>query len=240
MNSQRLDTERVLDDIASVAQYTRSIKLIGGEPLVMKNHYKLLEKLVASGHSKGIAMIYKTNLSVFKMDQYNFMDYVDHFGEFVMKISIDSYGIYNDYIRKKSNWAQLLDNIQAMQERKNVRINVHSVVSSLSVLTFHKLQKFLKEVNIDHTYYILEHPKILNVKNLPKEIKESLIPRYEGYPNIQRALKKQWCPDEFKRAIDYSCELDKQHGHDLFNLHPELWPHYQLLTASEIWGRTSV
>ena len=68
MNTMKHDEDQYLDDVASVAKYTRSIKLIGGEPLVMKNHYKLLAKLVLSGYSKGINLIYKTNLSVFDMD----------------------------------------------------------------------------------------------------------------------------------------------------------------------------
>ena len=87
MNTMKHDDEQYLDDVASVAKYTRSIKLIGGEPLVMKNHYKLLDKLVQSGYSKGINLIYKTNLSVFKMDNYDFRNYWGQFKEFVMKIS---------------------------------------------------------------------------------------------------------------------------------------------------------
>ena len=119
MNTIKHDDIEYLDDIASVAKYTRSIKLIGGEPLVMVNHYKLLDKLVKTGYSKGIDLIYKTNLSVFDMDGYNFRDYFDHFKEFVMKISIDSYGKYNDYIRKKSDWPSLLDYMKTMRARRN-------------------------------------------------------------------------------------------------------------------------
>ena len=70
----------------------------------MKNHYKLLDKLVQTGYADGIGLIYKTNLSVFKMEGYDFRNYLGKFKEFIMKISIDSYGKYNDYIRKKSDW----------------------------------------------------------------------------------------------------------------------------------------
>ena len=227
MNTLKHDDDRYLDDIASVSQYIRSIKLIGGEPLVMVNHYKLLDKLVKTGYSKGINLIYKTNLSVFNMEGYDFRDYFDHFKEFVMKISIDSYGEYNDYIRKKSDWPDLINNMKTMKERKNSRVNVHSVISTLSVLKFHKLQEYLKQEEIEHTYYILEYPTILQVKNLPKEIKDDLIPKYKNNPNIQRALEKEWDKEQFIKSIDYCLALDKLHGHDLFKLHPELKPHYE-------------
>ena len=231
MNTMKHDDEKYLDDIASVAKYTRSIKLIGGEPLVMVNHYKLLDKLVATGYSKGIDLIYKTNLSVFDMDGYNFRDYFPHFKEFVMKISIDSYGKYNDYIRKKSDWNQLVENMKLMRSRKNARVNVHSVISFLSVLENHKLIAMLKDMGIAHTFYIIEHPRILQVKNLPKEIKEKLKPLYKDYPNILESLNKEQDVEEFVKTIEYCQDLDKngfskREGHDLFALHPELEEHY--------------
>ena len=227
IDTMKYDEEIHLDDVASVAKYTRSIKLIGGEPLVMKNHYKLLDKLVQTGYSKGINLIYKTNLSVFDMEGYNFRDYFDHFKEFIMKVSIDSYGKYNDYIRKKSDWPDLINNIRVMKSRKNSRVNVHSVISFLSVLQNYRLIDYLKEKEIPHTFYIIEYPKILQVKNLPKEIKEELIPKYKDYPNIVRALEKEQDVDQFIKTIEYCQALDKLHNHSLFDLHPELKPYYE-------------
>ena len=228
MNTMKHDDEEYLDDVASVAKYTRSIKLIGGEPLVMKNHYKLLDKLVQSGYSKGINLIYKTNLSVFKMDNYDFRNYWGQFKEFVMKISIDSYGKYNDYIRKKSDWPQLINNMMVMKARKDSRVNVHSVVSFLSVMHIWRLQEYLKEIDIPHTYYIIQHPAILQVKNLPYEIKQSLIPKYKDYPNIVRALKKEQDKEDFIKTIEYCQALDRNHNnYKLFELYPELENYYR-------------
>jgi len=226
MNTLKYDDDAYLDQIAEIAPYIRSIKIIGGEPLVMKNHYKLLEKLSITGYSEGINLIYKTNLSVFDMEGYNFKNYFDSFREFVMKVSIDTYGKYNDYIRKKSDWDDLIHNLQIMRNRKNARVNVHSVISMLTVLTYDKLKKYLTENNIDHTYYILEHPKILHVKHLPYSIKQKLIVKYEGYQNIQNALKQEGDQKTFVTAIEYCLALDKNHGHNLFELHPELESYY--------------
>ena len=227
MNTMKHDDEEYLNDVASVAKYTKSIKLIGGEPLVMKNHYKLLDKLVQSGHSDGIGLIYKTNLSVFKMEGYDFRNYFGKFKEFIMKISIDSYGKYNDYIRKKSDWQQLINNMMVMKARKDSRVNVHSVVSFLSVMHIWKLQEYLKEIDIPHTYYIIQHPAILQVKNLPYEIKQKLIPKYKDYPNIIKALEAEQDKTEFKKTIEYCQALDRNHNnYKLFELYPELEKYY--------------
>jgi len=227
MNALKHDSEEVLNNIASVAKWTRSIKLIGGEPLVMKNHYKLLDKLVKTGYSKDIDLIYKTNLSVFKMDNYDFRNYWGQFKEFVMKISIDSYGKYNDYIRKKSDWPQLINNMMIMKARKDSRVNVHSVVSFLSVMHIWRLQEYLKEIDIPHTYYIIQHPAILQVKNLPYEIKQSLIPKYKNYPNIIKSLEAKQDKSEFIKTIEYCQALDRNHNnYKLFELYPELEKYY--------------
>ena len=227
MNTMKNDDEIYLDDVASVAKYTKSIKLIGGEPLVMVNHYKLLDKLVQTGYSDGIGLIYKTNLSVFKMENYDFRNYWGQFKEIVMKISIDSYGKYNDYIRKKSDWQQLINNMMVMKARKDSRVNVHSVVSFLSVMHIWKLQEYLKEIDIPHTYYIIQHPAILQVKNLPYEIKQKLIPKYKDYPNIIKALEAEQDKTEFKKTIEYCQALDRNHNnYKLFELYPELEKYY--------------
>lgn len=228
MNTMKHDEEEYLDDVASVAKYTKSIKLIGGEPLVMKNHYKLLDKLVQTGYADGIGLIYKTNLSVFKMEGYDFRNYLGKFKEFIMKISIDSYGKYNDYIRKKSDWPQLINNMKVMKARKDCRVNVHSVVSFLSVLHIWKLQEFLKELGIDHTYYIIQFPQILQVKNLPYEIKQRLIPKYKDYPNIVKSLEEKQDKEEFILTIEYCQALDRNHNnYKLFELYPELESYYR-------------
>ena len=53
-----------------------------------------------------------------------------------------------------------------MKERKNSRVNVHSVISFLSILQNYKLIDYLKEAGIPHTSYIIEYPKILQVKKI--------------------------------------------------------------------------
>tara|TARA_Y100001958_G_C20972830_1_gene367110 strand:- start:181 stop:696 length:516 start_codon:yes stop_codon:yes gene_type:complete len=161
------------------------------------------------------------------MEGYDFRNYWGQFKEFVMKISIDSYGKYNDYIRKKSDWPQLINNMMVMKARKDSRVNVHSVVSFLSVMHIWRLQEYLKELGIDHTYYIIQHPAILQVKNLPYEIKQSLIPKYKDYPNIIKSLEAKQDKSQFIKTIEYCQALDRNHNnYKLFELYPELEKYY--------------
>ena len=58
-------------------------------------------------------------------------------------------------------------------------------------------------MGIAHTFYIIEYPKILQVKNLPYDIKQKLIPFYKDYPNIIRSLEKEQDEAEFIKTIEY-------------------------------------
>jgi sulfatase maturation enzyme AslB (radical SAM superfamily) len=40
------------------------LKLIGGEPLVMKQYYKLLDAMIETGYSKQMQVKFQTNMSV--------------------------------------------------------------------------------------------------------------------------------------------------------------------------------
>ena len=69
---------------------------------------------------------------------------------------------------------------------------------------------------------------ILEVKNLPYEIKQSLIPKYKDYPNIVRALKKEQDKEDFIKTIEYCQALDRNHNnYKLFELYPELESYYR-------------
>ena len=72
-------TKGVNAQVLELAPYIRSIKIIGGEPLVMKKHYELLEKIIESGHAKHIYLKYQTNLTKTKKGRHNIFTYIPHF-----------------------------------------------------------------------------------------------------------------------------------------------------------------
>ena len=46
----------MVDQTMELAPYIRSIKIIGGEPLIMKKHYELLDMLIAADQAKHIIL----------------------------------------------------------------------------------------------------------------------------------------------------------------------------------------
>ena len=66
------------------------------------------------------------------------------------------------------------------------------------------------------------------VNNLPDKLKNNLIPKYEGFPDIQSALKMPPCEDnDFQETINYLLKQDEAYKGTkwemhLFDVFPEL------------------
>ena len=75
---------------------------------------------------------------------------------------------------------------------------------------------------------MIERPKSLRVNNLPKKLKDQLIPKYEGWPDIQAALRMPEEPDnDFQDTLNYMLKQDKAYKGtkwemNLFDVFPEL------------------
>ena len=70
------NTKSMVDQTMEMSKYIRSIKVIGGEPLIMKKHYELLDRLIESGDAEHIYLKYQTNLTETKAGKHNIFNYI--------------------------------------------------------------------------------------------------------------------------------------------------------------------
>ena len=69
-------TKGQVEQIVELAPYIRSIKVIGGEPLIMKKHYEMLDALIETGHAKDIRIKYQTNLTKTAKGKHSIFKYI--------------------------------------------------------------------------------------------------------------------------------------------------------------------
>lgn len=219
LESNQPDT---IDKLIKLAPYIGRFIIQGGEPLVMKKQYEFLDKLVASGHSKHIVLDMNSNLTVLGDTAHNILDYIDKFYKFEINVSIDSVGKYNDYIRRRSNWDDIIKNINVLKTYPNVFLTVFSTVSLLSVLRYQELENFCKSNNLDYRTFIIDDPDALHIKHLPLEIKDRLIKQYKHSTVIQNALLLEGDRKKFNNALAYIKKMDQLYNTDVFDLYPEL------------------
>ena len=224
----------IIDQIVDIAPYIYNMKLIGGEPLVMKQFYTLLERLIETGETKRMNVKYQTNMSVIEFDKVSITKFIPEFLHFEFTVSLDGIGKYNDYIRRKSNWEDIVNNCKSVLKYPNVKINVNGAISFLSVLRFYELIEWFDK-NSDTFDQInwsnIRSPSKLCANVLPDEIKESLIDKYQNFPDIVNVLKEDNHGLEYHDTLDYLLMMDKRYEGtkwemNLFDIYPELEEFY--------------
>ena len=237
VSSDRVD--EIIEQIVALAPYIYNLKLIGGEPLVMKPFYKLLEKIVETGESQHMYCKYQTNMSVIEFDRVKISKFIPDFERFEFTVSLDAYGKANDYIRRRSNWDEIVNNVRHVNEYPNVFVNINGAISFLSVLRFHELIAWFKD-NQDLFDQInwsnIRGPEKLCANMLPEKIKQELIPKYEGFPDIQQLLREEPIQRDGKDlnindTFEYCLMMDKRYKGtkwemNLFDVFPELEEYY--------------
>lgn len=79
-------------------EYVEEIYFAGGEPLLMKEHYQILQKLIDIGKTD-VLIRYSTNFSILKYKDKHIFDYWKHFPNLELYISVDGIGEVGEYVR---------------------------------------------------------------------------------------------------------------------------------------------
>jgi uncharacterized Fe-S cluster-containing radical SAM superfamily protein len=227
-------TAGVTEQIIEIAQYIKSIKIIGCEPLIMKKHYEMLDALIETGHSKHIRIKYQTNLTKTKAGKHNIFKYIPHFERVTMVASVDGIGPVIEYMRRRTDWQEVVDNIEIAKQYPNVVVDFNGLVSFLSVMRFYEVIDWCKENPVINqlNWAMVEYPVHLRPNNLPQPIKDKLIPKYKDWPDIIACLEMPQDPDvDIQDTFDYLLRTDnfytgtKWESH-LFDVFPELEEFY--------------
>ena len=221
-----------LEDIKSIAHLISTLKITGGEPMIMKNHYRLLDTLIATGNASEIVLKYQSNLTKFDKSIDNFIEYSKQFKHVSISVSIDSFGEYDEYIRKNGDAQLVKQNLLKIKRIPNVSVGIANTVSMLSVLNHSEFNELYKhDYPID--YFVLTQPDMLNIKNLPNKIKRRLLKETKE-PHIKEMLKQPRDEKQFQQALKYCLDLDILYGRNkgLFTLWPELEMYYDNIQSS--------
>ena len=236
-NLDKVDDNVVINQMIELAPYVKTLKIIGGEPLVMKQYYSVLDRLVQSGESKNIDIKYQTNLTKLKNGKHNFLNYIPHFKTVIITVSVDAVGKYNDYIRRRSSFQEIEENIKACSKYDNVIININSTLSVPGILRFHEILDYSNPYVNGYSHWLIKDPAQLRINNLPKPLKDKLIPYYKDNPEYADVVKALEMPEEdnadFKEICNYLMKGDEAYRGtkwemELFDVFPELKEYYEV------------
>ena len=233
--------------VNKIIEQIPNIKVVyfaGGEPLLMNEHFILLEKIIESGRSVDIKLRYNSNMSTIKYKKKNIIDLWNQYKEVQFYASIDHYGSRAEYIRHGTKWQVVCKNIKQLQKLSNINIDYNVTVTNFSFLTLinfiHYMineRLFTKTTNI--TFTACQNPEHFSPCVLPMSFKnkvkdkfytEASIWKKEGYyfaNNLYSLLDLAYSVDLWKKQkINFLNQVDSRdaiRNENLYNVFPELY-----------------
>jgi hypothetical protein len=208
------DEDLMIRQMEEHIPYLEQVYFAGGEPLIMKEHYYLLEKLIEAGRTD-VCIQYNTNFSELAFKDKHVFEYWKHFRTVGVGASLDASGARAELMRKGTDWKQTIRNRERMlEEVPHVDFYIASTISAMNVLhilDFHKEwvdMGFIKPK--DFNVNICQSPEWYRIDLFPQEFKERVIkPAYERHIEWlepQDPLKR--ATTGFKSAINFLMSND--------------------------------
>jgi sulfatase maturation enzyme AslB (radical SAM superfamily) len=238
------DEDSIIKQMLPHIPYLEQVYFAGGEPLIMKEHYFMLDKLIEYNKTN-IRIQYNTNFSELRFKGKHVFDYWKVFKNISVGASLDASGARAELMRKGTDWLQVEKNRELMmKEVPHVDFYISATISTMNVLhvlAFHRewVQKgFIKAK--DFNVNICQSPDWYRVDILPDKFKkEVVIPAYEEHiawlepqDKLQRATNGFRSVLNFIKASDRSDllpkfreevkKLDNIRNENFWNIFPEL------------------
>tara|TARA_R110001592_G_scaffold18812_2_gene77601 strand:+ start:1909 stop:3243 length:1335 start_codon:yes stop_codon:yes gene_type:complete len=184
------DKSSFMDMINPHYQYVEEIYFAGGEPLMMPEHYEILDKLVEEGRTE-TAIRYSTNFSKLRFGKKNILDIWKNFKNLSLYISVDGVGNIGEYVRKGYKHQEFIDNIKLFRE-SGIEYKEFGYMVTYGTLNylhlFDLIIEFIKEGILDTTMH-------------DKQITVTLVPITQpSYYNCQ--FLPSWVKRDFKLRLD--------------------------------------
>lgn len=213
------------DSLIEVANTIEEIYLTGGEPTLALEQYKLFDILIEKDLAKNIKLKYNTNLTNIPK---RMIEYWSKFKRIQINASIDAYGDLNRYIRYPTAWVSVEKNMDRFVQMPNVEVQLHCTVQTYNILNLHELFDWMLKYNNVKLYLnILNHPKILNIRILPQELKKLAEERLQPYldlPKVRETINYMNAEDhsgDLVQFLDYNNTLDFLRDQNFYDLVPE-------------------
>lgn len=202
--------------------YVEQIYFAGGEPLLMEEHYNILEELLKLGRTD-VRLIYNTNFTHTDLKGKSVFEYWKQFDSVSVGASLDDSGARGEYIRKGTDWAVVEQNRRDMLAIcPGVDFYISptlSIMNAWHIVDFHRdwVEKGLinhQDLNVN----ILQDPPCYRIDIAPAEYKERLSTKYLNHLLwLQNRDPLQRATQGFESAITFMNATDNSH------LIPKFW-----------------
>ena len=219
--------------------YVEQIYFAGGEPLLMEEHYRILDELVKRKRFD-VRLIYNTNFTHTDLKGKSVFEYWKQFRSVAVGASLDGHGKPAEYIRKGTVWADVIKNRHDML-RICPQVDFY-ISPTLSILNARHLPGFHREWVAaglikpqDLNVNILQDPAYYRIDIAPADYKAELTELYQDHIGWLRKVGDPLgrATQGFESAITFLHATNNTHlidifwrkTHELDSIRNESWSH---------------
>lgn len=181
---------KFFDDVKDCLSETEYFEFSGGEPFMIKNHFKILEYCVEKGYAKNIDIHYNTNGT--QLPDQAIFDLWSHFKRVEIAFSIDDIGPQFEYQRHPAKWREVSQNLIKFKERQtdNMEFQICTTVNIFNIFSLAKIALWVAQFQ-PRFFYVNTcfEPDIFNIQTLPRQVKDIVNSRYHMLKNFQPTLR---------------------------------------------------
>lgn len=203
-------------------QYLEQIYFAGGEPLIMEEHYRILDKLLETGNTK-VRLIYNTNMTELNFKGKSVLSYWKQFPHVSVAASLDGMFEHAELIRAGAKWEKVEQNVKDLKrECPHIDFLVSSTLSIMNVWHLPEFNRYMIDQGyvrpMDWNVNILQSPLNYRIDILTLELKAEIRELYQKHIDYLEPL------DNMKRAANgFKSALQFMDAADNSSMIPEFW-----------------
>lgn len=154
-----------------------SLSFVGGEPLLEKKNFEILQKLVDLGNTNCfISFVTNGSIELNKRQ----IDVLKQFTKLNICLSIDGTDKSFEYMRFPLKWDRLLHNLSVFKSL-NADVSVSCMISNLNIYYYSDMIKFFKSNELNYLCKQIEDPGIFVPGNLLDSTKSTILNHNKDY-----------------------------------------------------------
>ena len=206
--------EKFWDMMQHIVPNINRLYLTGGEPLINKAQWRLLDLCIELSVSKNIVLEYNTNMTVIPDNAFTVWS---QFKEIHIGCSIDAVGDLAYYMRYPAQWADVKENVLKLGNANcpNLLAKFAPTISVFNILELLTMTDWLREnrmpnIRPNPSFHILEGPHYQNIQVLPPEIKVWISDEYKKW-YASAPWRRKFQP-QFDSILNYMFAQDRSHA----------------------------
>jgi len=200
------DKNVLIEDIKKNTQHIQELYFAGGEPLINKQHWDLIDFLISSGVSKKIYIRYSSNGSIIKKE---FIDKWKQFKHTRLIFSIDGIEDTFEKLREPLKWDKVENNLDFFEKYSgdNTLALFFPTISTVNVFEIPKFIKWFEnkkfnKIDKDFRLNFVYEPKEFSIIN-KEEIYDKVYDLYEPFLEDKMGYYYKAILQHIKKGIEY-------------------------------------